>query len=77
MRQRADKKPRDRCPGCGSGWIKRRHDTMIECHTCDHVFSEAQAVKVPDPKKRTRTSSGSGQIAGRVVIPTYHYGAGW
>ncbi len=61
------RKPRDRCPSCNSGWIWRRGDGKIGCHTCDALFTEDQAIKGVKPGER-KTNSGSGVVAGKIEI---------
>jgi ribosomal protein L37AE/L43A len=60
---------RCRCPECKSLWVKQRTRGWL-CLSCDNVF----AVPYRTPAK-TKSSSGSGQIAGRITIPNYRWGS--
>lgn len=67
----SDRPDIDRCPGCGSGWLKRRKNAeLIQCLTCEHAFPASQVIK---RATRERTDSGSGQFAGRIVVPQYKW----
>ena len=55
------------CPACHSSQVYRTKKGMMECHTCNDRFGEHDlAFAKPAPKPKT--PSGSGIIAGRIVI---------